>query len=469
MGKRFILTLFLCLTFSFPAFAAGAPDTFGLSTRAIALGGAFCGLADNYAATYYNPAGLAVQTGNTITFDYFYAKPDIEVKTMTGLDLKTYSVSGNVQNNPTDYRGGSSDGLDFQAPVIGATFDVNGMVNVSPNIQMGLILSPGEQADTLYRIHSFPPDQPHFIRYADNISRIHIILGLGFEVIPDLLYVGGGAQSMLYGDGLIFIDRLGLATTPQQAYVIGQVSQTSLMKNNFMAGVMLTLFDKSLKIGLSAKDDMLLELDPMPTIIQTDPSMAGGAAVLSMIMGMQAFYCPEEFSLGISYEHEKFLVTAEATVQKWSKYRYSFVDRIYYRPDNANAVGADLQGIETGQPDFDDTVNLKLGFEYKINDDISVMLGYGFQPTPVPEQSYRVSNYLDMDKHLVSLGGSYSFGLPFLGMDKPLKIEGAVQYQMLDDYTVIKNGVQGKSWGNQESYKVEGDVLSGGLAVTVAW
>ena len=54
-----INTFFLVLTvFNGMAFAFSMPDRMGWGARAIGMGGAFTGVADDPTATYYNPAGL---------------------------------------------------------------------------------------------------------------------------------------------------------------------------------------------------------------------------------------------------------------------------------------------------------------------------------------------------------------------------------------------------------------------------
>ncbi len=461
MGKKFFIVLLFIVAFSFPAFGSGFPDTYGFGIRAISLGGAFTAVADDYSAAYYNPAGLAQSTGNHFNLDYLYTSPDIDVKKFNGQDLVILGPKGEVRNDPTDYRGGN--GLDLQIPIIGMVLDVNDFLNLPTNIQFGLAACLTEQFDTAYRIYSFPPDQPHFFRYGDDISRVTVAAGIGVEVISNLIYVGGGIQAMLYGDGQVYIDGLTIGTDPENEYVVGQARQSELLEYDPVAGILITPFDKKLKIGLSYRAKQQVELDPIPTLVSTD---IGGVG-LAMVMGLYSFFTPDEYSFGLSYSLERFMVSVEANKQMWSDYDYP--DEMLYAYYAGNPA---LTGIETGSPDFDDTINYRIGVEYKIGKDLSIMAGYCHQPTPIPDQSGRVSNYLDMDKDIFSIGGKYSFNAPLIV--KPVTIAAVFQYQMLDDYTVYKyegtpNQVSGKSWRNQESYTVEGDVYAGGISVSMSW
>jgi long-chain fatty acid transport protein len=52
-----------------PSLYAGGYETFGLGARAGAMGGAFIGLADDWTASYWNPAGLAQLQGRAVGVD----------------------------------------------------------------------------------------------------------------------------------------------------------------------------------------------------------------------------------------------------------------------------------------------------------------------------------------------------------------------------------------------------------------
>ena len=55
-------------------------DVYGYGPRAAAMGMAYTGLADDYSATYYNPAGLAQIPRNTFAAGYFYADPRLSLR-----------------------------------------------------------------------------------------------------------------------------------------------------------------------------------------------------------------------------------------------------------------------------------------------------------------------------------------------------------------------------------------------------
>jgi long-chain fatty acid transport protein len=446
MGKKCLLVLCAIVACNVPAFGSGFVDTYAFGARALSLGGAFTAVADDYSAAYYNPAGLAQIRGNHFNLEYIYTSPKLEVQKLNGEDLVVTTSQGEIRNDPTEYPGGK--GLDLRIPIIGLSLDINDIVNIPMHVQLGMAISLPEQSDVAWRILSYPPDQPHFIRYGNDIDRIHAALGIGLECWKDLVYFGLGVQAMLYGDGYIYVDGLAIGTGPEYEHVIGQAKLSGLLEYDPIVGLLITPLDKKLKIGLSYREKEEVEVDPLPTLIITDI----GDAALAIVMGLNAFYTPREISLGVSYAFDRCMVSAEANLQKWSDYAFSPEDRIYY----------------AGGPDFDDTINYRIGLEYKLSKDASFSFGYCHQPTPVPNQSGKITNYLDMDKDLFSFGGRYTFQVPF-ALQQPMTVAGVVHYQKLDDLTVIKDGVVGKSWVNQESYTVKGNAYAGGVSIGLSW
>ncbi len=131
-------------------------------------------------------------------------------------------------------------------------------------------------------------------------------------------------------------------------------------------------------------------------------------------------------------------------------------------------------GYFPNSPEFDDIVNIFLGLEYKYSENLIIMAGYRHMPTPVPNQSNRVTNYLDMDKDAITLGCSYSLIKDFI------TIGVMVEYMQCKDYTVNKDGIIGWApWNlesdlspgfttlHQESYEVEGNVYTTGISAEI--
>jgi len=448
MGNKFflyLLVVILIFGLAKTVRASGITDTYGVGSRAIALGGAFTAVADDFSATYYNPAGLGQIKGHHFALEYHYTMPDIEVKKANGEDLVLYGPDGEVRTDPTDSAAGS--GLDLGLPEIGFVLDINKIAKLPVKTTFGLVACTPEQGDIAYRIHDMPPDQPHLIRYGDNFDRITLAVGVGVEAVKDIIYIGGGVQAMLYGPGSFYVDGLTLAP--------GNVVSTSefgaLFKYEPMFGLLFTPLDKRVRIGLSWKDEQELRLGVIP--VTATVSVGGLDVNVPMNLDINAFFTPEEYSAGLAFDFDPLLISLEVNKQMWSSYEYSVTDSYHY----------------TQPADFEDTYNYRVGLEYKLNKKTSLMAGYYRQPSPVPDQSGRVSNYIDLDKDCFSLGGSYILD-PGFGITKgPVKLAANVVYQKFKDLDVNKDGVTGVTWVHQESYTVEGNALAAGVSMTVSW
>ena len=441
-GLYFLLIIISVIlgVFGSPAFAGSIEDTYGIGIRAISMGGAFTAVADNWSATHYNPAGLAQITGNYLSTEAMYTHPKFHVEKLDGSDLVTYDREGNVRTDPTE---GHYRGLDVpQLPVVGIGLDLNNIVNLPAHAQLGIIACFPEYFAIDCAVHNVSPDQPHFIRYGNQINAFSITAGLGVEVLPALLYLGGGMQAQVYGEGRVY---QGTATGPN-GESLTQMDQSTRFKWDPKIGVLVTPMDGMLRIGASWNDERCITM-PLH-----------GSGNLMDILKLKIFsdvaveYTPEEYSLGLAFNLGPALISLEANKQLWGRYDFTEACKEFY----------------SGSPDFKDTINKRVGFEFKPDENTSLMVGFCYQPTPVPDQSGRETNYLDMDKKIFSFGFSKTVDMKALGK-YPTAIGAMFQYQRCDDYTVYKNGEDGPTWENQESYTVKGDVYTAGISITNTW
>jgi long-chain fatty acid transport protein len=447
--------------------ASGYADTFGFGTRAMALGGAFTAVADNYAAAYYNPAGLGQIKGFEMTIDAMYINPSLHVEALDdNSDIVTTDArSGRVKNNPTE--GGYGRDLDLPVPIVGLLSDMNVVSDLPIHLEMCMAMSMPEYMQVNYRVHDMPPDQPSFIRYGDAIDRVMLVVGIGAELLPGMVYAGAGVQSMIYGGGPgtayeegIAVGADDLAGTGSEQNILADMTMPSIQKYDPILGVLITPMGGMIKIGACWKDEQLYDT-PSKTIAMakveimapTPPLFPDGITIpitQKGYMDLQDYFTPEEYSVGLAANIGPATISLQADKQKWRSYKYSQADACFYGEG----------------PGFKNTINKRVGVEFKPDEKTSIMLGFCKQPTPVPSQSYKDTNYLDMDKKIFSVGFSKTMESPLT--INPMKIGAMFQYQRLDDYTVYKDAA-GVTWAEQESYTVKGDAWAGGISITNAW
>jgi len=407
---------------------------------------------------YKDLTGLGQLRGNQMSVEFLYVKPNIEVKNLvTGGDLIVYDPEGRERSDPTDGAGG--DGLNFWSPVIGLSANLNGITDKYvklPNMTLGVLLALTENFNNLWRIRCFPPDQPHFISYGDYVNHLIINLGLGVEVLEKLVYAGGGVSIGVGGEGSLNALNTTLDPSNKAIPLQGGLTVTGNYAPTF--GLLVTPFEQKLKLAYSFRYHNQVDVEPLTIVANVNLAKQLNIPLTGQIY---TSYTPTMHTVGLSYDFENFMVACDVVLKKWSDYDYSDTEKAIYL--NRDKYG--MVGIVPSGPEFDDTIDIHVGGEYRLNDQTKIMAGYQYKPSPVPNQSGKITNYIDMDQNIYSVGGSYKLA------KYPVELTGSLRYFTFDDLTVDKTGVKGVTWGEaigstdpsylatQSSYEVSGDAF----------
>ncbi len=170
-------------------------DMYGYGTRAIAMGGAFTGLADDYSAVYYNPAGLIFSEGNNLTFGFTTAKDyfNIKLDPAPGISKKEALLLHDLEKEKVDIG-------DSSAYFLGLTSKINqylalGMLAYIPT-------------DYAIRLHPIDSHFPSFIMYENRAKRLVTYVGGALAPVSGVSF-GGGVS--------VFANCKGLFTIPVEA------------------------------------------------------------------------------------------------------------------------------------------------------------------------------------------------------------------------------------------------------------
>ncbi len=472
MTRRILWLVVLTIIMGFASNTYAFFETYGAGSRARAMGNAFTAIADDFSAPFYNPAGLAQNSGNRFTMEYFYCKPDLEVKNAaTGKDLVAMDQNDNVLYRPVEGYGGSPD---VMAPLIGIEMDVNQIVQsvykIPFNVQMGILLGIPENLTKAWEMLPDHPDMPHFISYGDTVDHANLHIAGAAEIIEGFFYVGAG--------GVLNIAAEADMMSPEITFEMDEptVLHGVLSANigvDFQAGVLLTPFDKMVRFGAAWKEESYLIIDPLNVLAQIPVGL--DLLMIPLASNSLVSYRPQEFDFGLAVVLEEMpmtdmlplpfkslTVSMDVVLQQWSNYDYSATYKYVMSKDPLET------GLTPGtiKPlDFDDTVEIRMGMIYAMNDNISGMIGYQQLKTPIPDQSQRFTNYIDMDRNEYSMGGTYKF------TDLPFSVSGAITYTTFDGYFVDNENVTGLAWGGdpdpaeggQESF-----IVSDGSVITVS-
>lgn len=453
---------------SVSVFGYSFPETHGASTRSMSLGNAFTAVADDYSASYFNPAGLAQTHKTTFTLGIIQPIHNMEVTFLDdGQNIEFTDNRGVKYGDPV--KGSDGNGLNTYYSVLGFSLNINRLlkskVNVPINTQLGIFAGLPGNFNHTFTLNTTPPDMPTFISFGDKIEHFSISIGLGLELKKDLIYFGLGTNIGATMAGEMQIHGAWIGDAVRDVIVNSYTPTTA--EYAFSAGLLFTPFDRKLKIGTAYREELnSVRVEIFPINVYSNVGIRSRRMQVStdFIVG----YVPEQFSVGAAYEFDYFTVSIDCKLKNWSEFPYTNTVYTLYHVDEQEMIEGNPGFEDPGSPDFDDVMDLGVGFEYRHKKKLVLTAGYEFRPTPVPDQSYRVSNYLDMDKNIFSFGISYK-------ITNWMKIDGLAQYMLLDDFTVHKTGLEnGYAWGPevmyeiyypQKSYKVEGDAFVFGLSV----
>ncbi len=467
------VALILVMTSSCPAFASFCfTEAYGVGVRSMAMGQAFTAVADDYAALYFNPAGLAQTTETTISINLIQPVHDLKVSFLdTGEDMKMYDARSLVRNDPV--HGADGDDLDILFPVLGLSANINRLVSryldIPINIQAGMVIGFPENFNSLFTTNTTAPDMPNPISFGDQIEHFMATLGFGLEIKKDLVYLGWAATVgiEMKGPHPLYCQNVWLGYSEESRNVLTQAECPAYSKLGNQWGILFTPFDKKLKLGISYREQLsIVTVDFTPIRVYLTPAgipQDNLTVMQEVIVG----YLPEQISFGLAYTFDRLTLSADYKYQKWGDYKYTEnIHELFVI--NEQGLAQPGRVAEPGSPDFDDVAHISVGMSYERSKKLTLMAGYEFRPTQVPDQSYRISNYIDMDKDIFSVGLSYQY-------KSWMKFGVLCQYMMLADYKVYKQGNEiGYSWGGvtdedkMRSYKIEGDAMVFGLSVEFA-
>jgi long-chain fatty acid transport protein len=423
-GKLFVLISFILILFN-QALPSGFSVS-GVGSKAISMGGAFRGLADDWSAAYWNPAGLAYLEKSEVSATYIVLspRPDYIPDVFYGGEnsyavgfkngIKWYPFDKNIQfPNFSGFVnlkkfGGFTTGLAFYLPY---TMKFNWDLYQPP---------------TGYKTSSPYPKVNHMIdidvfdfhpTIAKEVIKEKLSLGLGISVQfanftlrrTTLLHTDSAfirpydnfpIDCKLDEDGWGFGFNFGILFKPMPKLQVG-ASYRSQVTMDLSGKTNLTLYlpyDPSYSTEVPRKDSLLF--------LGGNPSWEVDEDV-----GLKL---PAEMGIGVSYQpFNKLTLAMDISQTNWS-----VMD---------NLEPKFLLPFPTTQPDtvvpqtlqiplqWEDVVRYSLGVEYQLLKKLAVRGGYYSDPSPSPDKTFSPL-FLDVgDKNGISLGFSYRFNSIELG------------------------------------------------------
>jgi len=389
---------------------AGGYNLAGVGAKALAMSGAFRAVADDYSATFWNPAGLIGQPriatlDGKVLFPMVWLTPNV-----------TSSYAGYE-----GYRNGveqTTNAKSYPAPTFGLTWPVNEKFTAALGVY-----APSALGAEWSNLFTGPPygynNTVPFPEKAwtSDLKVIDFHPTIAYRV-SDKLKLGVGLAAE-YGDVTIRSPKMSPsgAPVPFQAFYVDATLKGTGWGYGFNVGAMYDVC-KDWTLGLSYRGPVEIAVEGnveqtliLPTsagVVAADPTKApffSGGSLSASPDATADFPLPADVGLGIAWRDccSGLLLAADVVWTNWGAIKDVTIDMTGNGPTGAPATDSELILR------YKDTYRISLGADYAMPSkikDLHIRGGYYFDPTPIPDGSLRPSITDVADKHNISLGFS---------------------------------------------------------------
>lgn len=461
MRRAFLTGLALILCMPGPAGANVALDL-GLGTMHTAMGGASCAAVDDFAAVHYNPAGLAWVDRAHVGFVSIYARPHVYVENVAAL-------RGFHQIQVMRGIGGGIDVIDpllvepeatFGA-VVGIAADLGYLAGLE-RAAIGCAVYLPYRSLVKTPVVSSAPTTPHLVFYTDRLVGPVFQFGAAWRLLKGLS-IGAAVNIMTdlamdtYAAVTLDASEGGIVEGLNNPIVVPVVNREMRARIVPHVGLQWKPAD-SLEMGLTYRGEIRARSEGSQHFAIDLIAPATGERVHLLDVDLDPlvfvnFFTPRSMTIGVAVKPvDRVMIALDFAWNDWS----AFVDGSGTSPDAP----------------FRDTLVPRLGLRFAVTGALSIGIGYFFQPSPVPDQ-LRGSNYIDLDKHVASIGWTYRLPRPVLGKRR-LEVGGYLQFHEMvrrrytkesTGETVMRYGVEYPEYG--PNYAVSADLVSFGVGCTL--
>ena len=365
--------------------------------KAIGMGGAFVGLADDYSAVYYNPAGLTQIEGTSVSLFMIDLLPTATYKN------KTYGIDAETTN------GG------YLSGAFGLFMDLGEKMKIGlyANVPSGL----GTEWDGAELKNLSGPAQTQF-EWMSKIGVIYFGPALAYDVNDKLSL--GLSVNISYGtmEMKLPMDFLAGAQPGHDGYRDAQYSDDATgMGYGLTLGALYHVNEK-LSAGLSLRtkntvkfsgdaEVPLLALIGKPTKSEFDRDITW----------------PIWIGAGVAYKAtEKLTITADVQLTQWESTHEKLATKF------KDPGWIQLLGKEYDIPlEWENTMSIRIGGRYQLTPCLGVMAGFYTDPAPGVDET---ANILlpGIDNNVITFGVAWGNG--------PLEIQFAIEYLIGQETTV---------------------------------
>jgi len=420
-NKNLIASFFLLFLLIYPlqTYSSGLTPT-GVGAKALSLGGAFRGLADDWSASYWNPAGLAFQTKSEVNFSIMVLNPRPKFTP----DVTFFQVEKNRYE--VGYKNGMKwypEDKTFSLPSFSGFLkfpELNGFVT-------GLAFFIPYRSSYKWDLFDPLPGYNNNVPYPEydheaDITVLDFHPSVAKQFMEGKLSLGAGI-SIQKGD--LTLRKVDLVPTDS----VFRVRPRDLfpIDNNFegdgwgFGGNFGLLFKASPKfqIGVSVRSPMTLKLSgtrtltvylPNDSLIASqiepiDPVAANhlrGNTLNSTLDSDVKLKLPADFGVGIAYmPYANLTLTCDVNLTTWSSLK-----ELKYEEEGKDPLGNEVTEYKIPL-EWKDVTRFSLGLEYRPHTSLALRGGYFLNPSPIPDKTLTPLFFDSGEKNGYTLGVGY--------------------------------------------------------------
>lgn len=380
-----------------------APSNVGLLPGDVASAQAMSIFNSQASAVYYNPAALVYDSRGEMTAGLMHVRHDLNYTDGTG----NGPSSGTVQDDPS------------QQIMLGLKTNISSMTTINHPIYVALMVSSEKFGREMLAFNSKTSGEPQYLEYSRH---------------PLFLTVGGATQ-LWRGINLgasVQVNLSNSATLDTGLVLNGQTYHENLdisAENKYRPIVGLTI---NWGDTFCSGSCWLQNLDTAVSYrgySYTQTSVAANTTNYQLafipleINSVIDAYQPDTYSVGVRYNFGRMRVAVTGEYQTWS----DLTHRLEHDTIKDQAVTA-------GNLDFKDIVVPRLGVEYDLTKNFTLVSGVAWEPSALDGDRSKDVNYIGADRWVFGLGFRATVEHPIV-LAHPLTIGFGWQHQELDSET----------------------------------
>ena len=424
MAKKSIFAFLMVLVFSSGALGGGLALS-GIGSKAIGMGGAFRGLADNWSAAYWNPAGLA-QLKET----------EINLMAVTINPLPEYTPNILYGGYEVGYRNGLArypqDKTHF-APNVSGFYNFHSPEDFTFGVAVFVPYALGSRWDLFKPYYADAVGEFPKWNHEATLQVLDIHPSLAKAFMDDKLMLGVGVSFMrgkidfrktllnptslprphdylavdakLHGEGWGYGANFGLLYKLSEKLQFGISGKTpaTIKFDGDIKSTLFPIYDNLLKLEAQAQAPTLQDSLLLDYIFST-PQEGERAWANSAAADLKL---PADAGIGFAYfASEKLTLTLDLSYTMWSR-----LDSIVV---NINEVTSGDPPPVTDPADtllaiitkWDNTLRFSAGGQYQLSNPLALRFGLYYDPSPIPDETFSPL-FLDVGtKYSLNLGAA---------------------------------------------------------------